>query len=253
MRFRPSYANVMATIAVFIALGGGAYAALSLPAGSVTSKQIAKNAVRAKQIKKRAVRKKELARNAVRSRKIKDGRVKSFDLADASVATAKLADDAVETSKLADDAVSTPKLLDESVTAAKLGTVEYARVEGAGSTTSATPAELSPAGPELVAEIGGDGFATVLVQATMTAAGGATPDDCRFTAAITGSGFDTRLPFEGQATFSGAPSGPRTEYAFTLPPLPPGQIEFRMLYWRQAGDDPCTFSNRRLWVEVAEP
>lgn len=243
MRFRPSYANVMATVAVFIALGGGAYAALSLPAGSVTSKQIAKNAVRAKQIKKRAVRKKELARNAVRSRKIKDGRVKSFDLADASVATAKLAD----------DAVSTPKLLDESVTAAKLGTVEYARIEGAGSTTSATPAELSPAGPELVAEIGGDGFATVLVQATMTAAGGATEDDCRFTAAITGSGFDTRLPFEGRATFSGPSPGPRTEYAFTLPPLPPGQIEFRMLYWRQAGDDPCTFSNRRLWVEVAEP
>lgn len=253
MRLRLSYANVMATIAVFIALGGGAYAALSIPPGSVGSKQIAKNAVHAKQIAKRAVRKKELARNAVRSRKIKDGRVKSFDLRDSSVTSAKLADASVETAKLADAAVSTPKLLDESVTAPKLGTVEYARVEGPGSTSSATPVEISPAGPELQVALGADAFATVLAQATMTAAGGATADDCRFTAAVSGPGFDVRLPFEAGASFSGPSPGPRTEYGFTLPPLPGGQLEVRMLYWRASGDDPCTFSNRRLWVEVAEP
>jgi hypothetical protein len=41
-RFRPrlSYANVMATIAVFLVLGGGAYAATSLPKNSVGSKQL---------------------------------------------------------------------------------------------------------------------------------------------------------------------------------------------------------------------
>jgi hypothetical protein len=32
-----SYANVMATIAVFVALGGGAYAAFTLPANSVAA------------------------------------------------------------------------------------------------------------------------------------------------------------------------------------------------------------------------
>jgi len=37
---RLTYANVMATIAVFIALGTGAYAAVNLPKNSVTSKQI---------------------------------------------------------------------------------------------------------------------------------------------------------------------------------------------------------------------
>ena len=37
---RLTYANVMATIAVFIALGGGAYAAFSLPRDSVKSKHI---------------------------------------------------------------------------------------------------------------------------------------------------------------------------------------------------------------------
>jgi hypothetical protein len=253
MRIRLSYANVMATIAVFIALGGGAYAALSLPAGSVGSEQIARNAVRAKQIAKRAVRKKELARNAVRSRKIKDGRVKSFDLADSSVTSPKLADDSVSSPKLAAGAVTTPKLADESVTPPKLGTVDFARVEAAGTTSSAAATDLSPSGPGLELTLGANVFATVLAQTTMTAAGGATADDCRFGVVVSGPGFDVQLPFEGGATFSGPTPGPRTEYAFTLPPLPGGSLSFRMVYRRASGDDPCTFSNRRLWVEVSEP
>jgi hypothetical protein len=253
MRIRLSYANVMATLAVFIGLGGGAYAALSLPAGSVNSKAIAKNAVRAKQIAKRAVRKKELARNAVRSRKIKDGRVKSFDLATASVTSAKLADDSVSAPKLAAGAVTTPKLADESVTPPKLGTVDYQAVEATGSTSSGSATDLSPPGPTLDLTMGPNVFATVLAQATMTAPGGATADDCRFGVVAAGPGFEVQLPFNGGAIFSGAPSGPRTEYAFTLPPFPPGDFSFRMIFWRQSGDDPCTFSNRRLWVEVAEP
>jgi|tagenome__1003787_1003787.scaffolds.fasta_scaffold20580160_1 hypothetical protein len=40
-----TYANVMATIAVFLALGGGAYAALKLPKNSVGARQIKEGAV----------------------------------------------------------------------------------------------------------------------------------------------------------------------------------------------------------------
>jgi hypothetical protein len=52
-RFRPrlSYANVVATMALFLALGGGAYAAATLPKNSVGSKQIKKNAVTSKKVK----------------------------------------------------------------------------------------------------------------------------------------------------------------------------------------------------------
>jgi hypothetical protein len=39
-RFRPTYANVTATLALFVALGGTSYAALSLPANSVGSAQV---------------------------------------------------------------------------------------------------------------------------------------------------------------------------------------------------------------------
>jgi hypothetical protein len=40
-----SYANVVATLAIFVALGGGAYAAITLPAHSVGSKQLKNKAV----------------------------------------------------------------------------------------------------------------------------------------------------------------------------------------------------------------
>jgi hypothetical protein len=46
LRSRLSYANVMATLAVFIALGGGAYAVTTAPKNSVTSKSIKKGAVK---------------------------------------------------------------------------------------------------------------------------------------------------------------------------------------------------------------
>jgi hypothetical protein len=54
IRSRLTYANVMATIAVFIALGGGAYAAFSLPRNSVKSKHIVNHQVKAKDLVKPA-------------------------------------------------------------------------------------------------------------------------------------------------------------------------------------------------------
>lgn len=56
-KWRPSftYANVIATLALFLALGGGAYAATQLPKNSVGSKQLKKNSVTAAKIQKGAV------------------------------------------------------------------------------------------------------------------------------------------------------------------------------------------------------
>jgi hypothetical protein len=54
LRHQLSYANVMATIAVFVALGGGAYA-VSVPRNSVGPSQLKRNAVSAKKIKRGAV------------------------------------------------------------------------------------------------------------------------------------------------------------------------------------------------------
>jgi hypothetical protein len=51
-----SYANVMATIGVFIALGGASYAAVALPASSVGTQQLKKNAVTSKKVKNRSLK-----------------------------------------------------------------------------------------------------------------------------------------------------------------------------------------------------
>jgi hypothetical protein len=67
---RLTYANVMATVAVFIAIGGGAYAA-----------GLAKNSVGSKQIKAKAVKNAELASNAVTSSKVADGSLLGEDFA----------------------------------------------------------------------------------------------------------------------------------------------------------------------------
>lgn len=65
MRERLTYANVMATIAVFAALGGGAYAAATIGASDIK-----KNAVRAKHVKKNQIRAAHLRKGAVRAKHI---------------------------------------------------------------------------------------------------------------------------------------------------------------------------------------
>jgi hypothetical protein len=48
---RPSCSTVVASVALFAALGGSSYAAISLPKGSVGTKQIRANAVRSSKVK----------------------------------------------------------------------------------------------------------------------------------------------------------------------------------------------------------
>jgi hypothetical protein len=56
LRNRLTYANVMATIGVFLALGGASYAAIKLPANSVGSKQIKDGAVSSADVKNHALK-----------------------------------------------------------------------------------------------------------------------------------------------------------------------------------------------------
>jgi hypothetical protein len=69
---RLTYANVMATIAVFIALGSGAYAASQLPRNSVGPRQLRKNAVTKAKVKKNAISTSKIVRNAVTGAKVKE-------------------------------------------------------------------------------------------------------------------------------------------------------------------------------------
>ncbi len=67
MLSRLSYANVIATVALFLALGGSSYAALNLPKASVGPKQLQKNSVTSKKVKPGSLLKSDLKKSAVES------------------------------------------------------------------------------------------------------------------------------------------------------------------------------------------
>ena len=70
MQAKLSFANVMATTAVFIALGGGAYAATQIPNNSVGTKQLKNSAVTTPKIKNSAVTTPKIKNGAVTGAKI---------------------------------------------------------------------------------------------------------------------------------------------------------------------------------------
>lgn len=69
IRGRLNYANVVATMALFIALGGSSYAAIQLPKNSVSARALKKNSVTSPKIKK----------SAVNSRHVKNGALLAED------------------------------------------------------------------------------------------------------------------------------------------------------------------------------
>ncbi|HEX6153608.1 MAG TPA: hypothetical protein VFZ19_08815 [Solirubrobacterales bacterium] len=132
MRFphpKLNYANVIATIALFVALGGAAVAA-GLPKNSVGTKQLKRGAVTAAKLKRgavtsgkigpQAVTAGKLGANAVLPGNLGNGIITTNKLSDGAVIAAKIKNGVVTTNKLANDAVTTAKLGDKSVTAGKL-------------------------------------------------------------------------------------------------------------------------------------
>jgi hypothetical protein len=130
-RFRPrlTYANVIASLALFIALGGAAVAA-GLPKNSVGPKQIKKNAVTAKAIRKNAVTAgkigpfavlpSNLGNGIIDKSKISAGAVTAEKIANNTVTTNKLNNNAVTAQKIAQNGVGTNNIAEAAVTAAKL-------------------------------------------------------------------------------------------------------------------------------------
>ena len=105
LRERLTYANVMATLAVFIALGGVSWAALKIPANSVGSRELENNAVRGKEIKN----------GVVGSKDLKDGAVGPDALQGNAVGFDNLAPGAVDGSKVKDGSIPYGKLDSQTV------------------------------------------------------------------------------------------------------------------------------------------
>jgi hypothetical protein len=116
-----TYANLMSTAAVFIALSGAtAFAATQLAKNSVGSKQLKKNAVTAAKIGAGAVTGEKIAAGAVGGTQLAGGAVLGSKLADGAATGSKIGDSAVTGGKIADGAVTASKVADGSIGAAKL-------------------------------------------------------------------------------------------------------------------------------------
>jgi hypothetical protein len=121
-RLRPklTYSNVIATIALFVALGGVATAATSLPRNSVGSKQLRNGAVDTKKLRKNAVRKNKIAPKAVTLGKLGPQAVAPWNLGNGAVRTNKIANQAIRASNIHNNVVTTNKLNNNAVTQQKL-------------------------------------------------------------------------------------------------------------------------------------
>jgi hypothetical protein len=152
-RFRPrlTYANVIASLALFIALGGAALAA-GLPKNSVGPNQIKKGAVTAKAIRKQAVTAGKIAPKAVVAGKLGPNAVLPGNLGAGIIDSSKISAAAVTAEKIKNNVITTNKLNNNAVTSQKIATsgVGTANLAESAVTTaklakeSVTSAKLAP-------------------------------------------------------------------------------------------------------------
>src|SRR3954451_3115922 len=107
IRSHLTYANVMATIAVFLVLSGGTAVALS-GSNTVFSDDIVNGEVKAA----------DIGSNAVGSGKIVDGAVQGVDVFDGAVDSPDILDGAVSNNDVRKNAITSGKVQDESLTGA---------------------------------------------------------------------------------------------------------------------------------------
>lgn len=81
LRGRLSVSNLLAVVALLLALGGSGVA-VALTRNDVKSRHIAKGAVRTPELARNAVKSRQIKKRQVRSKDLKDGSVKGVDLRD---------------------------------------------------------------------------------------------------------------------------------------------------------------------------
>lgn len=146
-RPRLSYANVISTLALFIALGGtSAYAVTKLPDRSVGEFQLRPGAVTASKIRKNAITAPKIKAQAVKQGKIANGSITAPKLTAGSVASSSLQGSSVTNEKLAPEAVTGDKALESTFSQVP----SAARADSASFADSSNPAAFAFVSKEAV-------------------------------------------------------------------------------------------------------
>jgi hypothetical protein len=123
-----SVANVLSCIALFVALGGAAYAAVKIPPNAVKAVNIAPQAVTNPKIKQQAVTSGKIKNGGVNALDIGAGQVTAEKLATGAVTGKKIGKKAVSPRTIASEAVQTDKIANESIVASKISSSLYAQL-----------------------------------------------------------------------------------------------------------------------------
>ncbi|HEX6687923.1 MAG TPA: hypothetical protein VF085_04575 [Solirubrobacterales bacterium] len=129
-----TYANVVSTLALFLALGGGA----AFAAGKIHSDDIAHNAVKHANIAPGSVRTSNVFKRAIVSGKLAVGAVRSNQIAAGAVGAAQIADGAVGSTQIADGAVDAKQIGAGAVTPSNLQFPVYFVVSPTGGSAPVT-------------------------------------------------------------------------------------------------------------------
>lgn len=155
-------ANVLSCIALFVALGTSAVAAMKLGPNQVKSYNIAKQAVTNPKIKSQAVtsgkiknlgiNSADLGKNSVVNSKIAKKAVTNDKLGTEAVGSNKLGKNSVITGKLGPEAVAAGKIANEAVTSSKLAASFYSQLVRNVAYVTETSASSSEGTKEINAE-----------------------------------------------------------------------------------------------------
>lgn len=167
-RFRISPAMILSIVALFVALGGSAYAvgvgkntvrSPQIVDGAVRTVDVRDNAVNAAKIAPDAIGNEELADNSVTSQEIGDETVANQDLANSAVTTAKVAEDSLTALDLGTASVGSAELQSEAVRASDLGNlIQVSSTEPIGANGGTKTVQVAcPAGSQVIS---GGGFST---------------------------------------------------------------------------------------------
>jgi len=131
-----TFANIMSCVALFLALGGAAYAAKTatkvrtqnLANGAVTAAKLRGGAVTNPKLRNGAVTGAKIAPATIGSTQLANGSIRSGQLGGQVVTEPKIKNGAVSENKLGAESVTTAKVKNEAVTAAKLSAAFYSQL-----------------------------------------------------------------------------------------------------------------------------
>jgi hypothetical protein len=115
VRSRLTYANVTATIALFVALGGTAYAA-----ATIGSDDVIDNSLRSEDIKNETLRGGDLATNTIGSTRIIDDTLTADDIKNGTIGSSDIAANSLGGGRIADNSLKAADIDEGSLTGVKI-------------------------------------------------------------------------------------------------------------------------------------